>query len=342
MSSASGSLLEAVHAAYASRYSSLSAGIIVVFDHLLTLDREIDLVWKKSRSLGKFLFIVNRYYALSAVVVNNYFLLSPNLTDQVSLFSGYSLNAVEHACSSDSHGTIILNSSCIRFYYWQGYSGAITCMIAESILQMRLYALYSLDKRILYLMIVSFILSTVASITIVNFILANLQAATRLIPGFSFCFPVVIPPYFYALWIPMLAFETVLFALAAFQGFRTHRRSNSPSHYGEPLFRILIRDSVIYYVMLFATYLTCVLVTVINRKFFEVPIPFALALSCVFGNRTILNVREFHSEVHGDKMPLAGSRRPRLDHQVRKTPGPISSQTYILEDMRTTSTGDAF
>ncbi|KIK52144.1 hypothetical protein GYMLUDRAFT_371607, partial [Collybiopsis luxurians FD-317 M1] len=213
-------------------------------------------------------------------------------------------------------------------------------MIAESILQMRLYALYSLDKRVLYLMIVSFILSTAASVTVVNYILAHIQAAAHLIPGFSFCFPVFIPPYFYALWIPVLAFEAVLFALAAFQGFRTHQRNNSALQYEERLFKILIRDSIIYFVMLFATYLTCVLVTVINRSYFEVPIPFAFALSCVFGNRTILNVREFHSEVQGAKVPLAGPRRPRLDHPARTTSGSNFSEAYILDDMRIKSHED--
>ncbi|KIK52137.1 hypothetical protein GYMLUDRAFT_979431, partial [Collybiopsis luxurians FD-317 M1] len=259
----------------------------------------------------------NRYYSLSAVLVNNYFLLSPNLSDKVSL----------------------------RFYYWQGYSGVIACMIAESILQMRLYALYSLNRKILYLMVGSFILSSATSITVVNFVLANIKTASHLIPGFPFCFPIDIPRYFYALWIPMLAFETVLFVLAAFQGYLAYRRNGSAFRSAERLVKILIRDSIIYYGVVLLTYLACLLVMVINVNYFEVPIPFSLALSCAFGNRTILNVREAHRDVHENKLVASGPRRPTIDTPVGRALGPNSLQAFTFEEntgSSNRSTGDIF
>ncbi|KIK52143.1 hypothetical protein GYMLUDRAFT_251492 [Collybiopsis luxurians FD-317 M1] len=238
------------------------------------------------------------------------------------------------------------DSSCLRFYYWQGYSGVIACMIAEAILQMRLYALYSLNRKILYLMIGCFILSSATSIAVVNFVLANIQTASHLIPGFPFCFPINIPRYFYALWIPILAFETVLFVLAAFQGYLNYRLDGFAFRSEERLVKILIRDSIIYYGVVLVTYLACLLVMVINVNFFEVPIPFSLALSCTFGNRTILNVREAHRDAHQTMAVASGPRRPTTDTPVGKALGTNSPQAFTFDsentDSSNRSTGDIF
>ncbi|KAF8828248.1 hypothetical protein HHX47_DHR4000594 [Lentinula edodes] len=72
MSLLSDIIQDAVKDVYASRYASLAASVIIVYDHLITLDNEFDLIWKSSWSIGKGLFIINRYYSLASVVANNY------------------------------------------------------------------------------------------------------------------------------------------------------------------------------------------------------------------------------------------------------------------------------
>ncbi|KAJ3573808.1 hypothetical protein NP233_g2197 [Leucocoprinus birnbaumii] len=83
----------------ATRYAQLASCCIIVYDHLLTLDSELDLIWRSSWSFGKALFIINRYYTLSSVIFNNYALFSSSLTDNVRFsftkFTGcYSFPAV--------------------------------------------------------------------------------------------------------------------------------------------------------------------------------------------------------------------------------------------------------
>ncbi|KAJ6468127.1 hypothetical protein C8R47DRAFT_1223418 [Mycena vitilis] len=65
----------------ATRYAQLASSAIIIWDHLITLDEEVELIWKSSWSMGKGLFVINRYYTLISVVINNYALLSPSLTD---------------------------------------------------------------------------------------------------------------------------------------------------------------------------------------------------------------------------------------------------------------------
>lgn len=271
---------------YTSRYASLAAAAIIVYDHLLTLDNEFELIWKSSWSIPKALFLINRYYSLISVVVNNY-----------ALF-----------------GTTLTTSGCLRFYHWQGWTGLIACMIAETILQMRLYALYFLNKKVLCLMVGMFILATGCAAAIMAIALNNLQAQAHLLPlpGLP-CVPTHIPSYFYTFWIPILAFETLLCILALNRGFQSHRHTGAPFQSGKRIIGVLIRDSIGYYIVMFATYLTCLLVWLVNNDLLEVPIGFTIAFSCVLGNRVILNVRKINEELKEE-----AEREDRFTRSSRK------------------------
>ncbi|KAF5383063.1 hypothetical protein D9615_004822 [Tricholomella constricta] len=180
-------------------------------------------------------------------------------------------------------------------------------MISEIILQMRLFALYSLNRKILALMLGCFIVSTAASAAVMGSILSQISAdAIRLTPNLIFCVPFNVSNHFFAFWIPMLAFESLLCGLALYKGYETFRSSSSPFRSGKHLVGILIRDSIFYFLVMFATYLTNLLVWTIapmelmreaQQNLLEIPIGFSVALSCVLGNRMILNVREVNRNI---------------------------------------------
>ncbi|KAJ7101349.1 hypothetical protein B0H15DRAFT_409267 [Mycena belliarum] len=261
---------------------------IIIFDHAITLDEEVELIWKSSWSMGKALFVINRYYTLISVIINNYSLFSPTLTDSVSL----------------------------RFFHWQGWTGLIACMIAEVILQMRLYALYLLNKKVLALMVATFLVSSATSAVIMGKALSGITANAHLIPGVTFCVPFGVPDYFFAFWIPIIGFESLLCGLALFRGFQTFRASGSLYQSGRHLVTILIRDSVLYFLVMFATYFTNMLMWVsAPPSLLEIPIAFSVALSCCLGNRMILNVREINREITQYKEHSGET----IKHQARQT-----------------------
>ncbi|KAJ7429739.1 hypothetical protein B0H11DRAFT_2211908 [Mycena galericulata] len=321
-------------------YSSVASSAIIIFDHLITLDEEIELIWvrlmrtqqrttdpfvqRSSWSMGKVLFVIvgypfsscprttpdltlkNRYYTLISLIINNYALFSPTLTDSVSL----------------------------RFFHWQGWTGLIACMIAEVILQMRLYALYFLNKKVLALMVVTFLASSASSAVIMGKALSGLAARSHPILGMpTFCYPVAttVPSYFFAFWIPIIAFESLLCGLALYRGFQTFRASGTLFQSGRHLVSILIRDSVLYFLVMFATYFTNMLVWLSagpNRL--EIPITFSIALSCCLGNRLILNVREVNREIEDSKEQPSGET---IKHQARQTRSSFFSPAEQLTDV---------
>jgi len=168
----------------------------------------------------------------------------------------------------------------------------VTFILAELILQLRLYAMYSLNKRVLIFMGATFLLCAAASATIMGMVLADILAVSNEVPGTPFCIAIDIPTGFYAFWIPMLVSESVLCGLALFRGFENYRRSGTLYQSSRHIFQVLLRDSVFYFVIMFATYFTNALIFILGSELeVEIPIGFAVALSCVMSNRLCLNVR---------------------------------------------------
>ncbi|KLO20026.1 hypothetical protein SCHPADRAFT_25754 [Schizopora paradoxa] len=54
------------------KYSRLAAMVIVFYDGLITMDREVQYVWKKRNSPMKLIYIVIRYWGLFVVVVDTW------------------------------------------------------------------------------------------------------------------------------------------------------------------------------------------------------------------------------------------------------------------------------
>jgi len=247
-------------------YTHLAAACIIIFDHLITLDVEINLIWPSSLTLAKVLFFLNRYYSLGAAVFNTYALFVPIKTP----------------------------SFCFNYFQWQGWTGLVACILAEAILLTRLYALYSLNKKILFFMMGCFTLSLGGSAYIMGSVLSRITVYPFKLPiGGTFCLASGVASNFYMFWIPMLAFECLLCGLALFKGLQTLRSRRSIFYRGRMLIVILLRDSILYFFAICVTYLSTLLIWMYAPlTLMEVPIGFTLAMSCVLANRVLMNVKE--------------------------------------------------
>ncbi|KAJ3863358.1 hypothetical protein EV359DRAFT_64873 [Lentinula novae-zelandiae] len=178
------------------KFTNLAAGTVIIYDHLLTLNDE-----KNSWSMGKALFIINRYYSLIAtIVINNYGVFD------ISTGRDNFTNAIicNHSKSRSSGGRRI--QECHSLIPPEAYKDTETLL----------------------------------------------------------CVP-LLPTFSYSFWIPRLAFETVLCILALIRGFQLHKDEIGETDWsGNDLMRILIRDSIGYYIVMFAIYLMCLVVWITN------------------------------------------------------------------------------
>ena len=138
------------------------------------------------------------------------------------------------------------------------------------ILQLRLYALYSRSKWILAILSVSFAFTVAASGTIMGTTLNKIEstllrqlahlhtnynlsvnrvAYSNLVPGMPLCLPIGVSSHFYAFWIPILCFETLLCSLAILRGYLSYKRKELDRLSGRHILEILIRDSILYFMV---------------------------------------------------------------------------------------------
>jgi len=189
-------------------------------------------------------------------------------------------------------------------------------MIAEIILQVRLYALYYLNKKILALMVICFLSASATSAYVIAATLTDLRVRTEIVPGVPFCVPVNVPHRLFAFWIPIIAFESLLCAMALYRGLQGISGSGSIFRSGRRLVAILVRDSILFFFVVLAAYSANLLVFIFGSDdFLEVPLGFSIAMSCVMGNRLILNVRHLHKEMVGSIIPDSVSE-PSKDKDV--------------------------
>ncbi|KAI0330659.1 hypothetical protein GY45DRAFT_1250355 [Cubamyces sp. BRFM 1775] len=258
-------LLGALPAIEKTRYAELSSTVIILFDHIITLDQE-----HSHWSLGKVLFLLNRYYALCIVI-------------------------------------------CLSWFKWQGWTGVITFVIAELILQLRLYALYFRDRRVLACMVSVCLGAAASSAYVMGSGLSHITSVAVTLPHTrsTVCVPSGLPGNFYAFWIPMLISESVLCGLALFRGFQSYRPGSNVFQSGRRIIEILVRDSLSYFVIIFATYLVnAILFLTRPGPEVEIPIGFAVALSVVMSNRLCLNVRGYIRAEHASLLTSLPPRPP--------------------------------
>lgn len=261
-------LLQGLQGLYTTQYAELASSTIIVYDHFVTLDQEVELIWKSGWSFGKCLFLVNRYYTLFVVVFNNYVLFNSSISSNL----------------------------CATWFRWQGISGILSFTMGELILQLRLYALYSLNRKVLVLMGTVFAATFITSATIMGFALARIK--TLVVPkeilGVSICTPSNLHEitFFFAFWIPIMTCEALLCALVIFKAVRGWRRRENLRDSGKALVTVLIRDSIFYFLVLFVVYLTNTIIFVGGDAVrIEAAVNYAVSMSCVIGNRLCLNVR---------------------------------------------------
>ncbi|KAF8902287.1 hypothetical protein CPB84DRAFT_1776394 [Gymnopilus junonius] len=253
------------------RNARLASLAIVFYDYLITFDREVDLIWKSEWYFPKVIFLMNRYYAIASAIFSYYIFFGSQLSSKL----------------------------CLHYYLWEGWTGLIACMLAETILQMRIYGLYRQDKFIVRLMVFLFIACSTAAAITMGISLRGVKTFPIDIPNGQFCFGIALP-HLFAFWIPVLSFEIFLCSLALLHGYEYYRSENRSllsfgTFYQNRLSDIIVRDSIIYFFTIGAVYLTCLIVWIINQNaLVEAPAGFSIALSSVLGSRLILNLREAH------------------------------------------------
>ncbi|KAI0065058.1 hypothetical protein BV25DRAFT_127126 [Artomyces pyxidatus] len=232
--------LDAIVDVQKSQYAGVSSSVIILYDHVLTLDREIQLVWFESWSIGKVLFLACRYYWTFAAIFNDYALMSSwHKSEPVSDF----------------------------WISWQGWTTVFVAgALTEVILLLRIRALYAGDRRLTVPLLAGLIVTMTICGTIMGKSLHEKTTLFIVAGPHVFCAFGNIPPYLSAFFLPLMAFESLLGGLAIYKWIKEVGVTLASPRIAPALLRVLVRDSVIYFIVMTLSYVVTAVV------WFEAPV----------------------------------------------------------------------
>ncbi|KAH7903756.1 hypothetical protein BJ138DRAFT_1120078 [Hygrophoropsis aurantiaca] len=274
-----------------SRYSMLASTVLYVYDLVTTLDKEVDLVWTRPRSFLQVLFIMNRYLALFECLFNPI-----GKSNLLAMSSQRRLNCpISIPVPRHQPNEFAVCSTGENWLKFQSGTAIVIIIVVQTILVIRLWAMYGRNRWILISMTTFGALQLIASAIIMGKSINYAPAAAQFVPNFVVC-TTALPPYFTAYWIPIMTFETTLLTLMLVKGWQNFRLRNVTAvsgMTGESLANLLVWDSMIYFVVITAAYVANAAVW--YRKpatLVEAVTPWGIILPPLMASKLLLNLRD--------------------------------------------------
>ncbi|KAF9549177.1 hypothetical protein CPC08DRAFT_715511 [Agrocybe pediades] len=253
------------------RYTRLVATTVIFYDHLLTFGNEIELIWKWGWSLPQCLVLAIRYYALGVAVVGNY-----------GIF-GFDWD----------------KPSCATYVRWETISSLLFSTLVQGFLMIRVYALYLHSKRVLLPMLAGFVISTAAAGYIAFENSFDQTSSVTTVFNVQFCTSTQLSNHAYAIWIVLLFFEGALCCMVLYNGYKNLSLRYRPRHWGQSLLDVIVRDSALMFILMGATYVACLIVSIKHNSLIVIPAAFVIMMSDVLCTRILLHTREAANEMNG-------------------------------------------
>ncbi|KAI0777777.1 hypothetical protein BD413DRAFT_188667 [Trametes elegans] len=251
----------------------------LVWDMLISFDREVEYIWRGPNGWVKWTFLLVRHVP---------YLLQGTVLTLVAL--------VGHTWRS---------SQCRAWIAYQLISIEVLVVVVEVLLIVRVYAMYNRNRAVLILVLSLFVGEIVAMCTILALSIPKISYTAG-------CLITSAPRIFPTYWTISLAFETTLFALTLLKFFTTVVASQLRK---QSILYILVRDGTWAYAIIFAVMLLNTLMYQIEHNTLAGVFYFwEISVMSFAGSHVLLNLRRLAIEPR-DSVYGIGGRRPLSDMQ---------------------------
>jgi len=284
---------------------TLAGFVVLLYDHILTFDFEVDLIWRAKAGLVSVIFLLNRYIVPLLLIVD--------------LFEMFDLPTNSQTL-------------CKVWTTIQSVFTIASFMSIHTIVAMRVYALYNGKRWVGRFLWVASVLYLVSSTAIIA--MAHVNVIPDLQPEHHQCVG-SIPSFLWAAWLPSIIFETILFILTLIAMIEHDNKRRSFN----TLTVILYRDGMLYFVVVSLCSLFSLLVWAFaDPTLLGLARYFALAIVNVAGSRLVLNLKSYSAEMKreeewGSTMPHSdfGFASPPRNPPARDGSDNTSESSFDLE-----------
>lgn len=259
------------------QYAQIAATVVTLYDHVITLDLEAELIWSKRWSKSKILFLICRYFGDGLLIYDSLVFLERNISQKFCLI-----------------GFGIINSGAVLIIW-----------TSQFIMQLRIRTLYG--ERVSLCLTLSFLgeIAAVTALQVMSIIgLHHDVTNSDLGMGVHMCTRIAAPPYIFLFWVPILIFECLLFVLSLRIAYRNCLEIGNWR--GASLLHVLLRDNFGHFACAFAFYtVTAVAWLTVNPRYWSIPSVFAYSMTITLACRLVLNLCDaFHHPRGMCNMPL--------------------------------------
>ncbi|KAI0041932.1 hypothetical protein FA95DRAFT_1564881 [Auriscalpium vulgare] len=233
-------------------------------------------------------------------------------------------------------GGIVSSTVCIVYLSADDIVTLLVTIGVQLILQMRVYALYSLNKRLRYALLFACIAEFIAMVALVGTTMAHISRLTTVsTPTGCHYFGIISISAMF--WVPALVVEPVLCALVIWKawgselaermGLRRRKSKDGPDT--PPMMRSMARDSVVYFIGTYSVLLVNTIIWAHFNEFINVIMPWSCALPSLLGSRMFLHMRELMLSGSGsttlglETFEAAGDKGPSTSISGRNREGPL-------------------
>ncbi|KDR79352.1 hypothetical protein GALMADRAFT_137199 [Galerina marginata CBS 339.88] len=265
-------------------YAAVALSVGAIYDHLITLDREMRSKW----TLTQLLFFISRY-----------------LSDAILIYGAVSLTINTKTRNSDRfvheylHSTGLLTTthrSCRHPFVAIAWGGIIAFWASQAITIVRVSSMYNHSRKIVILLVAMFLSEVIITAVFESFF-DSTPPYTVVSGGVPVCLPASPPWWSNLFWISIITRETLMLGLSINKVIQSRQElwvnfQNSTPERPSLMF-VLLRDSIFFSSMaLVISIMNCVATFYLPYSADQICIAAATFGTQVFGSRLILNLRE--------------------------------------------------
>ncbi|KAK7034588.1 hypothetical protein VNI00_012219 [Paramarasmius palmivorus] len=269
-------LLQLIEDAKTTNYATVAAVTVLVFDYFLTLEKEIELIWKTPKKLASliYLWFKNRYFSLVALGINASFMLREVNSDKL-----------------------------------MGITITIIISTVDLVLLMRVWILYGRSKKLLYLMIPLISGEFVTMLVLDYHVVFKMQQYVHVGPMLEGCYSMskifnqplnsrhlsmnipAAPRYYAFMAVPPLIVSFIMFVMTIYKCGRTLFTNRGIAR--TPVVSLFMRDGIFWFLAVFAVMVPQAVIAAGARVTIgEVMISICLATYSIISSRVLLNIKE--------------------------------------------------
>ncbi|KAF8990478.1 hypothetical protein BDQ17DRAFT_368316 [Cyathus striatus] len=235
---------------------------LLLYDYLISLREEIELIWKRRMRFTSYLYIWNRYGSIVGIILSASFMLREMSDDK----------------------------ECVRYLQMEGAASSIITTTVDIVLVYRIWILYAKSKPLLYFLTFLVAGECIVINTLVILTIDSIKTFVHIGPSLTGCYPTeTLPSYFKFYVVTMLIVSLIMFILTVHNTFMLLYRYKWR---GMPVIRLFLRDGLFWFIGVLAfTVAQAVVLTRTRVTLSEMMIAPTVAVYGTIGSRVVLNIR---------------------------------------------------